>query len=53
MFQAARDRLRAAVAAEGYKVLPAEGTYFLSIDLAAAEKGGFIRTTLGWTSASR
>ncbi|WP_395612883.1 aminotransferase [Allosphingosinicella sp.] len=36
MFQAARDRLRAAVEAEGYMVLPAEGTYFLNVDLAAS-----------------
>ena len=39
MFQAARDRLRAAVEAEGYKVLPAEGTYFLNVDLAASGIG--------------
>ena len=36
MFQGARDRLRAAVEAEGYMVLPAEGTYFLNVDLAAS-----------------
>ena len=36
MFEAARDRLRTAVEAEGYKVLPAEGTYFLNVDLAAS-----------------
>jgi aspartate/methionine/tyrosine aminotransferase len=36
MFQAARDRLRAAVTGEGYEVLPAEGTYFLNVDLAAS-----------------
>ena len=35
-FQAARDRLRAAVEGEGYRVLPAEGTYFLNVDLAAS-----------------
>ncbi len=39
VFQAARDRLRAAVAAEGYRVLPAEGTYFLNVDLAASGIG--------------
>jgi aspartate/methionine/tyrosine aminotransferase len=38
-FQAARDRLRAAVAGEGYKVLPAEGTYFLNVDLTASGIG--------------
>jgi N-succinyldiaminopimelate aminotransferase len=38
-FQAARDRLRAAVEAEGYRVLPAEGTYFLNVDLAASGIG--------------
>ena len=38
-FQAARDTLRAAVGAEGYKVLPAEGTYFLNVDLAASGIG--------------
>ena len=36
IFEAARDRLRAAVEAEGYKVLPAEGTYFINVDLAAS-----------------
>jgi len=36
MFEAARDRLRTAVEAEGYRVLPAEGTYFLNVDLAAS-----------------
>jgi aspartate/methionine/tyrosine aminotransferase len=35
-FEAARDRLRAAVEGEGYKLLPAEGTYFLNVDLAAS-----------------
>ena len=35
-FQEARDRLRSAVEGEGYKVLPAEGTYFLNVDLAAS-----------------
>lgn len=39
MFQAARDRLRTAVAAAGYKVLQAEGTYFLNVDLAASGIG--------------
>ncbi len=38
-FQAARDRLRAAVEGEGYKVLPAQGTYFLNVDLAASGIG--------------
>ena len=33
---AARDRLAAGLAEAGYAVLPAEGTYFLSIDLAAS-----------------
>jgi aspartate/methionine/tyrosine aminotransferase len=36
MFQDARDRLHAAVEGEGYKVLPAEGTYFLNVDLTAS-----------------
>ena len=35
-FEAARDRLAQGLAAEGYAVLPAEGTYFLSLDLAAS-----------------
>ena len=35
-FQEARDLLRAAVEGEGYKVLPAAGTYFLNVDLAAS-----------------
>ncbi|HYD12279.1 MAG TPA: aminotransferase [Allosphingosinicella sp.] len=35
-FQEARDVLQAAVEGEGYKVLPAEGTYFLNVDLAAS-----------------
>jgi len=35
-FAAARDRMRAGLAAEGFATLPAEGTYFLSIDLAAS-----------------
>jgi len=35
-FVAARDRLRAGLEAAGFAVLPAEGTYFLSIDLAAS-----------------
>ena len=39
MFQGARDRLRAAVEGEGYIVLPAEGTYFLNVDLAASGIG--------------
>ena len=36
MFQEARDRLHAAVEGAGYRVLPAEGTYFLNVDLAAS-----------------
>lgn len=35
-FAAARDRLTAGLEAQGYAVLPAEGTYFLSLDLAAS-----------------
>jgi N-succinyldiaminopimelate aminotransferase len=35
-FEAARDYLAAGLAEAGYAVLPAEGTYFLSIDLAAS-----------------
>jgi aspartate/methionine/tyrosine aminotransferase len=35
-FQAARDLLRAAVEGEGYKALPAAGTYFLNVDLTAS-----------------
>ena len=35
-YAAARDRLAQGLAAEGYAVLPAEGTYFLSLDLAAS-----------------
>ncbi|MDB5452931.1 MAG: aminotransferase, class [Caulobacteraceae bacterium] len=31
-----RDRLTAALAAQGYAVLPSAGTYFLSVDLAAS-----------------
>ena len=31
-----RDRLAAALAAEGYVVMPSEGTYFLCLDLAAS-----------------
>lgn len=31
-----RDRMTEALAAEGYAVLPSEGTYFLNIDLAAS-----------------
>jgi aspartate/methionine/tyrosine aminotransferase len=34
--QASRDRLAAALTAEGFAVLPSEGTYFLSIDLRAS-----------------
>ncbi|MFN3945033.1 MAG: aminotransferase [Allosphingosinicella sp.] len=32
-FAAARDRLAAGLGAEGFAVLPAEGTYFLNVDL--------------------
>jgi aspartate/methionine/tyrosine aminotransferase len=32
-FQRSRDRLAAALGAGGYKVLPSDGTYFLTIDL--------------------
>lgn len=35
-FAAARDRLARGLEAQGYAVLPAEGTYFLSLDLAAS-----------------
>jgi aspartate/methionine/tyrosine aminotransferase len=35
-FAAARDDLSAALAAAGYAVLPAQGTYFASVDLAAS-----------------
>ena len=35
-FAAARDRLTEGLQAQGYAVLPAEGTYFLSLDLAAS-----------------
>jgi aspartate/methionine/tyrosine aminotransferase len=35
-FAAARDRLRRGLEAEGFATLPAEGTYFLSVDLAAS-----------------
>ena len=35
-FAASRDALAEALAGEGYKVLPAEGTYFLNVDLAAS-----------------
>jgi aspartate/methionine/tyrosine aminotransferase len=35
-FAKARDRLRAALTEAGYEVLPAEGTYFLNVDLAAS-----------------
>lgn len=39
MFEEARDRLVSAVAGEGYKVLPAEGTYFINVDLTASGIG--------------
>ena len=35
-FAEARDHLRDGLGAEGYAVLPAEGSYFLSVDLAAS-----------------
>lgn len=35
-FAEARDRLGEGLTAEGFAVLPAEGTYFLSVDLAAS-----------------
>ncbi len=38
-FQAARDLLVREVSALGYKVLPAEGTYFLNVDLTASGIG--------------
>jgi aspartate/methionine/tyrosine aminotransferase len=38
-FAAARDDLSAALAAAGYAVLPAQGTYFASVDLAASGIG--------------
>jgi aspartate/methionine/tyrosine aminotransferase len=34
--QASRDRLSAALRAEGFSVLPGSGTYFLNVDLAAS-----------------
>jgi aspartate/methionine/tyrosine aminotransferase len=44
-FAAARDRLRQGLEAQGFSVLPAQGTYFMSIDLAgsgiAADDVGF------------
>ncbi|TFI56888.1 aminotransferase [Sphingomonas parva] len=38
-FAVARDRLAAGLGAAGYRVLPAEGTYFLCVDLAASGLG--------------
>jgi aspartate/methionine/tyrosine aminotransferase len=38
-FAAARDALAAALGGEGYRVLAAEGTYFLNVDLAASGIG--------------
>ena len=38
-FAEARDRMCAALEAAGYAVLPAEGTYFLNVDLAASGIG--------------
>jgi aspartate/methionine/tyrosine aminotransferase len=35
-FQRSRDRLAAGLAAEGFSVLPSQGTYFLLLDLAAS-----------------
>jgi aspartate/methionine/tyrosine aminotransferase len=35
-FARSRDRLGAGLAAEGYAVLPSQGTYFLDVDLAAS-----------------
>ena len=35
-FAAARDRLQQGLEAQGFAVLPAEGTYFLSVDLAGS-----------------
>lgn len=35
-YQRSRDRLAAALARSGYAVLPSDGTYFLTIDLAAS-----------------
>lgn len=35
-FQAGRDRLREGLAAAGFAVLDAEGTYFLTVDLPAS-----------------
>jgi aspartate/methionine/tyrosine aminotransferase len=35
-FAAARDRLREGLEAQGFAALPAEGTYFMSVDLAAS-----------------
>jgi aspartate/methionine/tyrosine aminotransferase len=35
-YQASRDRLAGALAAGGYAVLPADGTYFLNVDLRAS-----------------
>jgi len=43
-FEAARDALASALEREGYKVLPAEGTYFLNVDLAASGIGADDRT---------
>ena len=34
--QRSRDRLAAGLTAEGFKVLPSQGTYFLNVDLAAS-----------------
>ena len=36
MYGRSRDRLAAGLAAEGFQVIPSEGTYFLNVDLAAS-----------------
>ena len=35
-YRALRDRLTAGLAAEGFAILPSQGTYFLNLDLAAS-----------------
>ena len=40
VLEQSRDRLVAGLAAEGVTALPSEGTYFLTVDLAAAGVGG-------------
>jgi aspartate/methionine/tyrosine aminotransferase len=39
LFAASRDTLAAALEGEGYAILPAQGTYFLNLDLAASGIG--------------